>query len=61
MIKPKTKPRTAVDCDRCKHFAPEDGTDRLCVKDHKPRLYGAGTYYGGFKRRCEDFQKEGEK
>ena len=55
-------------CDQCKH-CDFDRLDRLgkgnpCTKGHKPRFYAPQTNHQahtgiyGWKRKCEDFEKQ---
>ena len=52
----------AANCDECKHFNDEDVPGaKVCEKNHKPRWHSQKAVYDtdwGYKRRCDDFEKE---
>lgn len=52
----------SANCDECKHFNDEDVPGaKVCEKNHKPRWYSQKAVYDtdwGYKRRCDDFEKE---
>lgn len=54
----------AKHCDECKHFDEDAAGNAECIKGHRPRFYApkgvCDTDYG-YKRNCDDYQKEDAK
>jgi len=63
-VKRMKKPRKAKNCGDCLFHEYTDD-DMICEQGHKPRFYkpdtsGLPTFDYGWRRRCEDFIKEGK-